>query len=142
ILERRGHDVLGHVVQPVRQFAAPRRPPRGEELVSSPTEQLRLGAQRLVEQDLGRLVATTLADTTDPAAAPEPLRTGRVLDDSVECDVLADDDPSHLGSMLRRKSVAEQCRVRERPYASTFRALVEHAFGLPRSPTDAKLCAL
>src|SRR6266487_407235 len=70
-----------HVIQPVRQFAASGWPPRGEELVGSPTEQLGLGAQRLVEQDLGRLFATPLTDTTDPAAAPEAFRTGRVLHD-------------------------------------------------------------
>src|SRR5215218_9082628 len=73
VLQGRGHDVLGHFVQPVRQFAAPGWPPRGEELVGSPTEQLGLGAQRLVEQDPGRLFATPLTDTTDPAAAgPKP----------------------------------------------------------------------
>src|SRR2546427_6857467 len=98
MLQSRGHDVLGDVVQPVRQFAAPGWPPRGEELVGSPTEQLSLGAQRLVEQDLGRFFATPLTDTTDPAAAPEALRAGRVLNDSVERDVLADDDLSHSGS--------------------------------------------
>src|SRR5436190_21636400 len=100
MLQSRGHDVLGHVVQPARQFATPGWPPLGEELVGSPTEQLGLGAQRLVEQDPGRLFATPLADTTDPAAAPEALRTGRVLDDSIERDVLADDDLSHSGSPL------------------------------------------
>src|SRR5438876_10122278 len=98
ILQSRGHDVLGHFVQPVGQFAAPGWPPRGEELVGSPTEQLGLGTQRLVEQELGRLFATPLTDTTDPAAAPEALSTGRVLDDPVERDVLADDDLSHSGS--------------------------------------------
>src|SRR5438876_106635 len=98
ILQRGRHYELGHFVQPVRQFAASGWPPRGEELVGSPTEQLGLGAQRLVEQNLGRLFATPLTDTTDPAAAPEPLRTGRVLDDSVEREVLADDDLSHSGS--------------------------------------------
>src|SRR5206468_6969965 len=75
-------------------------PPRGQELVGSPTEQLRLGAERLLEQDLGRPFATRFADATDPAAAPEALRTGRVLDDPVERDVLADDDLSHSGSPL------------------------------------------
>jgi hypothetical protein len=71
---------------------------RKEELVGSPAEQLGLGAQRLVEQDLGRLFATPLTDATDPAAAPEALRTGRVLDDSVEREVLADDNRSQSGS--------------------------------------------
>src|SRR5262249_21682613 len=75
-----------------REFAAPGWPPGGEERVGSPTEQLGLGAQRLVEQDPGCLFTTPFTDTTDPAAAPEALRTGRVLDDSVERDVLADDD--------------------------------------------------
>src|SRR5580704_4273933 len=36
----------------------------------------------------------------DPAAVPEALLAGRVLDDSVERDVLADDDLSHFGSPL------------------------------------------
>src|SRR6266487_51061 len=98
-----------HVIQPVRQFAAPGWPPRGEELVGSPTEQLGLGAQRLVEQDLGRLFTTPLTDTTDPAAAPEALRTGRVLDDCVERDVLADDDLSHSGSPFPN-IVSHHCR--------------------------------
>src|SRR5580693_4731225 len=103
ILEGRGHDVLGLAVQPVRQGASSGWPPRGEELVAAPTQQHGLGAQRLVEQDLGRLFAALgpkLADTTDPAAVPEALLAGRVLDDSVERDVLADDDLSHFGSPL------------------------------------------
>jgi hypothetical protein len=37
-------------------------------------------------------------DTTDPTAAPEALRTGRILDDSVERHVLADDDLPHSDS--------------------------------------------
>jgi hypothetical protein len=49
----------------------------------------------------GRLVAAPVADTADPAAVPEALDTGRILDDSVECDVLADDDLSHVGSPNR-----------------------------------------
>src|SRR5580700_4866859 len=99
IMEGRGHDVLGLAVQPVRQGASPRWPPRGEELVGAPAQQHGLGAQRLVEQDLGGLFAALeLADLADPAAEPEALLTGRVLDDSVERDVLADDDLSHLGS--------------------------------------------
>ena len=84
IFEGRGHEVLGHTVQPVRQLATPGWPPRGEELVGSSTEQLGLGAQRLVEQHLGCLFATPLADATDPAAAGEALDTGGVLDDPVE----------------------------------------------------------
>src|SRR5258706_11919910 len=100
ILEGRGHDVLGLAVQPVRQGARPGWPPRGEELVAAPTEQHGLGAQRLVEQALGGLFASSVADATEPAAVPEALLTGRVLDDSVERDVLAYDDLSHFGSPL------------------------------------------
>ena len=53
VVEGRGHDVLGQAVQPVRQRAAPGRPPRGEELVAAPTQQQSLGAQRLLERELG-----------------------------------------------------------------------------------------
>jgi len=53
---------------------------------------------RLVECDLGGLSATPIANTTDPAAVPEALVTGRVLDDSVERDVFAHDDLSHIDS--------------------------------------------
>jgi hypothetical protein len=70
-------------------------PPCGKELVGSPAEKLGLGAQRLVEHDLGRLIAIPLTDTADPAPALEALHTGRVLNDSVERDVLAYDELSH-----------------------------------------------
>jgi hypothetical protein len=96
----RGHHVLGLAVQPVRQLARPGWPPRGQELVAAPAQQHGLGAQRLLEQDLGRRFAAPVADPADPAAALEALVTGRVLDDSIERDVLADDDLSHLGSPL------------------------------------------
>jgi len=99
-LEGRGHDVLGQAVQPVRQGAGPGWPPRREELVAAAAQQHGLGAQRLVECDPGRLVAAPVADTTDPAAVPEALVAGRVLDDSVERGVLADDDLYHVGSPL------------------------------------------
>jgi len=66
------------------------------ELVAAPTEQQGLGAQRLVEQDLGGLFAG--GGSAGPAAEPEALLTSRVLDDSVERDVIADDDLSHVGS--------------------------------------------
>ena len=36
MFEGRGHDVLGQAVQPVRQLAAARWPPRGEPLVAAP----------------------------------------------------------------------------------------------------------
>jgi hypothetical protein len=58
----------------------------------------RLGAQRLVERELVELWA--VFDQADPTADPEAFVTGRVLDDSVERDVLADDDLSHWFSAL------------------------------------------
>ena len=98
--EGRGHDVLGLAVQPVRQGASPGWPPRGEELVAAPAQQHGLGAQRLIERDPGRLFAAPVANPADPAAVPETFVTDRVLDNSVERDVLADDDLSHTGSPL------------------------------------------
>src|SRR5216684_8870128 len=96
MFQGRGHDVLGQAVQPVRQLAAPRWPPRGEPLVAPPAQQEGPGGQRLVERELGKLWA--IPDQADPAADPEALITGRVLDDSVERDVVAHDDLSHVGS--------------------------------------------
>src|SRR4029450_4661149 len=98
ILEGRRHDVLGHGVQPVRQLATPGWPPRGQPVVGPPTHQLGLGAQGLVEGELVELWA--ILDQADPAAAAEAFITGRVLDDAVERDVVAHDDPSHFGSPL------------------------------------------
>src|SRR6266487_2530742 len=60
------------------------------------------GGQRLVERELGELRA--ISDQADPAAGPEAFVTGRVLDDSVERDVLAHDDLSHFGSAPRWSS--------------------------------------
>jgi hypothetical protein len=51
---------LGMFVQPVRQFAAPGWPPRGEELVGSPTEQLGLGAQRLLGSRFPNILQPTM----------------------------------------------------------------------------------
>src|SRR5713101_3083802 len=76
-------------------------PPRRQELVAPPAQQKGLGAQRLVERNLGRLVATLAADATDPAATAEALDPRRVLDDSVERDVLTDNNPSHCASPCR-----------------------------------------
>src|SRR5262245_66630816 len=101
VLKGGGHDVLGFAVQPVCQGTRPRGPPRCEELVAASTQQHGLGAQRLVEQDLGRRVAPPVAYAAEPAAMPEALVTARVLDDSVDRDVLTDDDPSHCRSLLR-----------------------------------------
>src|SRR5580704_2309963 len=100
IFEGRGHDVLGLAVQPVRKGAGPGWPPRGEELIAAPAQQHGLGFQRLVKHDHGPLCAIVVPDLAEPAAALEALLTGRVLDDSVERDVLADDDLSHVGSPL------------------------------------------
>ena len=88
--------------QPVRQLAAARRPPRGEPLVASPTQKQGPGGQRLVERELGKPRA--VSDRADPAVGPEALAAGRVLDDTVERDVLAHDDLSHSGSAPRRVS--------------------------------------
>src|SRR5262249_13694548 len=81
------------------QLATPGWPSRGQPLVAPPTEQQGLGAERLVEGDLGHLLAGR--DQTDPASAAEALVTGRVLDDSVERDVLADHDLSHFRFSFR-----------------------------------------
>src|SRR5262245_64294304 len=82
MFERRGHDVLGQAVQPVCQLTTAGWPPRGEPFVASPTQQQGLGAQRLVERGLVQIVA--VLDLADPAADPETLVTGRVLDHPVE----------------------------------------------------------
>ena len=55
--------------------------------------------ERLVEREL--LTVLAAIGLPEPAADREALDTGRVLDDSVERDVLADDDPSHFGSPFR-----------------------------------------
>src|SRR5206468_13088088 len=88
----------GLAVQPIRQGATPRWPSCGQELVGASTQQHGLGTQRLVERDLGCFFTTAVADTTDPTAVPEPLVTGRVLDDAVEREVFGDDDLSQFGS--------------------------------------------
>ena len=49
----------------------------GKELVAPSAQQLGFGTQRFVEQDLGRLFAASVADTTDPAAAAETLVADR-----------------------------------------------------------------
>jgi len=62
-----------------------------------------MGAERLLEYHLGRLLTTLAASKTNPSAEPETLHAGRVLNDSVERHVLADYDLSHFGSPLRRQ---------------------------------------
>src|SRR5262245_48171567 len=98
MLEGRGHDVLGQAVQPVRQRAAARWPPRGEPLIAPPAEQEGPGGHRLVQREFAEL--RVVFDQAGPAAGPEAFVTGRVLDDSVERDVLADDDLSHSVLLL------------------------------------------
>src|SRR2546421_350599 len=100
MLEGRGDDVLGLAVQPVRQGASPGWPPRSQELVGASTQQHGLGTQRLVERDLGCFFTAPVADTPDPTAVPEALVTGRVLDDTIQRYVFADDDLSHFGSLI------------------------------------------
>jgi hypothetical protein len=102
ILDRRRHDVLGHAVQPVRERAAPGSPAHPEELVASPAEQPRLGAQRLLERDLVPRCQILAPELPEPAAELEALLAVRILDHSVERHVLraAHDDLSHLRAPL------------------------------------------
>ena len=112
VFEGRGHDVLGQAVQPVRPLAGPGWPPRGEPLVAAPAQQQGLGAQRLVELDLGPLFEVLAPDLAEPAAQPEALLTVGVLDHSVERDVRADDDLSHFGSPFAGVVSYHRCRRR------------------------------
>src|SRR6185437_194321 len=98
LLQGGGHDVLGHVVQPVRPLARPGGPPRGEPLLAAPAQQQGLGAQRLVGLDLGPLFEVLAPELAEPAAELEALLAVRVLDDSVERGVRSDHDLSHAGS--------------------------------------------
>src|SRR5207253_967684 len=89
---------------------------RSKPLVAPPAKQESLGADRLVERDLGHIFAGS--DQTDPASAAEALVTRRVLNDPVERHVLADDDLSHLGFPFLRlnwllratRTAGETCR--------------------------------
>src|SRR5205823_1105119 len=107
MFEGGGHDVLGHVVQPVRQVATPGSPPCPEELVASSTQQPCLGAQRLVKRDLVPLFEVLAPELDEPAAEPEALLTVRVLDHSIERDVLrtAHHELSHFRSPSSVSSV-------------------------------------
>ena len=73
--EGRGHDVLGQAVQPVRQLAAARWPPRGEPLVASPTPAGR--PRRPAPRQARAWQAAGYSDQADPAAGPEAFVTGR-----------------------------------------------------------------
>src|ERR1043166_5399269 len=100
MLESRGDDELGLAVQPVRQGAGPRWPPRCKELIGASTQQHGLGAQRLIERDFGCFFAARAADPPDPAPVPEALVTGRILDDTIERHVFAGDDLSHCSYLF------------------------------------------
>src|SRR6266567_7523228 len=106
IFEGRGHNVLGDAVHPVRQLAGPGWPPCGQELVAPPADKQSLGVEHLVERGLVKPLAVVAPDLGEPAAVPEALFTGRVLDDSVERDVLADDDLSHFALLSMAVSAA------------------------------------
>src|ERR1700730_3318912 len=84
MFEGGGDDVLGHAIQPLSPFPAPVQPPRGEPLVGPPTQEQGLGAQRLVQLDLGPLLEVLGSKLAEPAPLPEAFFTGRVLDDSIE----------------------------------------------------------
>src|SRR5207247_4354017 len=62
-----------------------------------------LGAQSLVERELGKL--WTVLDQADPGAAREAFVTRRVLDDSIERDVVAYDDLPHFAVLRLRYSL-------------------------------------
>ena len=80
--EGRGHDVLGRAVQPVRQLAAARWPPRGEPLVASPGQQEGAPAASASSSAISHLTLGHV-DTSDdqarirlgrePVVLPEPL---------------------------------------------------------------------
>src|SRR3954452_6107930 len=99
VLERGGDDVLRQAVQPVGPLAAPAHPPRSEVRVAASAQQQGLGAERLLAFDLRPRCEVVLPDLAEPATVPETLLAGRVLDDSVQRDVLADHDLPHLGSL-------------------------------------------
>src|SRR5438270_5628056 len=88
MFEARGHDVLGHAVQPVCELAGTGSPPSPEELVAAPTEQPCLGTQRVVERHLVPFFEVLAPELDEPAAALEAFLTVRVLDDSIERHVL------------------------------------------------------
>jgi hypothetical protein len=77
-------------------------PPRAEELVARTPEQPGLGAQGVVERDLVPGFEVLASELDEPAAALEVLLAVRVLDDSVERNVLraTEHDLAHLGSPL------------------------------------------
>src|SRR5205807_3900207 len=124
----RGDDVLGQAVQPVRQLATAGWPLGGEPFIAPPTQQESRCAQRLVERELAYFWA--VRDPADPAAVSEALVTGRILDYSVERDVLAHDDLSHFGSPFARSGHSgDACLIRTRAPAITWLSMRRKVVG-------------
>ena len=71
LIQGRGDDVLGHVVELVGELAVPRRPGLGKALVGHAPQQQGLGRERFVELELVALVAA--ADLEAPASVLEVL---------------------------------------------------------------------
>jgi hypothetical protein len=93
VLQRRGHDVLRHLVELVGELALARRPGFGEALVGLPAEQQRGGVHRLVELELVAVLAAL--ELERPTAVLVVLGAARVLDDAVDRDELGDHDLAH-----------------------------------------------
>ena len=92
---------LGEAIQPVRQFATPGWPSRGEPFVRPPAHQHCVAAEGLIEREPGKFGA--VLDQPNPSAATEALVARRVFDDPVERQVVAHDD--------RSRSVVSHCFV-------------------------------
>ena len=101
IFEARGHHVFRHGVHPVGQLAGSGWPPSGEDLEGPSTQQQGLRSQRLLERDLKERLEVVFPNVDEPTAVSEALLTGWILYDSIQRDVLADNDPSHHGSSFR-----------------------------------------
>src|SRR5204862_7612897 len=71
----------------------PRRPATREPLVRPPAEQERIGAHGVLERELEEV--RPVLDRPDPPAALEAFVARRILEDPVDRDVVADDDPAH-----------------------------------------------
>jgi hypothetical protein len=122
ILEGGRHDVLGHAVQPVSPLTRAGWEPCGEILEAAAAEQQGLGVHRLGEQRVGPPFAVLVPNPGEPVPPSEALLPPRVLDDSVQRDVFADDDPSHLGSpSFVLSATTEVETARSRNWAGTCR---------------------
>src|SRR5262249_12564877 len=67
-------------------------------LVAPSAHEQRLGALSLGKLELGPRIPVIAHELREPPAVPGAFLAARILDDSVEGDVLADHDLSHLGS--------------------------------------------